>query len=78
LTVPLAANPAILRRWLAFFTTLLGVFTPAIYCDRWTPWLRWMFTGCLIVVLVLLVYVVRAAVVGGVLVGPVAIVGPDV
>ena len=59
MTVQPVANMDILRRWLGCFATLLGVFTPAIYCDRWTPWVRWVLTGCVVVVLYVVVVRVR-------------------
>ena len=76
MTVPPVVSSGTPRHILTLVATLLGVFTPAIYAASWAPWLRWALTACLGVILVLVVYVVRAVVVGGVLVGPVAIVAP--
>jgi hypothetical protein len=40
---------------------LISAFTPAIYAPTWVPWLRWVGTGCVLVVIMLVIRMVTGA-----------------
>ena len=41
----------------ALVTAVLTSMTPAFYTVSWTPWVRYMVTGCMVVVLIIVVVV---------------------